>query len=106
MRKLFLVFTITFSFQSCFSYKQFDGTPDKMVAGKEYKIEQNNKYQRVHVESITATDVTLWTATTKKTIPLSEITNVQSRKFSVVKTVALPVSIVAGLVGLAVIAWQ
>lgn len=106
MKKLLILSTIAFLFQGCFTYKVFDNTPDKMVVGRTYKIQRNNKYERVNIENITETDVTISTAGRKESIPLSEITKVKSRKFSIVKTAALPVSIVAGLVGLAVIAWQ
>ncbi|MFN3752656.1 hypothetical protein [Flavobacterium sp.] len=100
MKKIFLLFAIIILFQSCFSYKAIDNDPTKMETGKTYKIERNNKYSKVVFHNVKDNTILVSEDFEEKQIPINDITDIQKRKLSVVKTVALPLSIIAGLVGL------
>lgn len=101
MKKLSLLLAIVFLFQGCYSYKNMDNDPSKMEPGKKYKIERNHKTYKVTFNNLTDKSVLVtrknWT---KEEIPINEITSIRKRKFSVVKTVALPVTIAATATGL------
>jgi hypothetical protein len=92
MRKIFLGIALLILLQSCFSYKAMENDPRNMETGKTYKIERNQKYTKVVFHNVKDFE--------EKQIPINDITDIKKRKFSVVKTVGLPLSIVVGLVGL------
>ncbi len=100
MKKIFLAVAVIVLFQSCFSYKAMDNDPSKMETGKTYKIERNHKYTKVVFHNIKDSTILVSEDFKEQQIPIKDITNIEKRKFSIVKTVALPLSIVAGLVGL------
>jgi len=101
MRRLLLFLAIVFSFQSCFTYRISDLSPDKMNSGEKYKILRNNKYEKVKIKQITDNYAIIELKYGKqKNIPLAEITKVRKRKFSIIKTVALPTTVAVGIAGL------
>jgi hypothetical protein len=106
MRKLFPFLAIAFLFQSCFTYKSSDLTPDKMTAGKTYKIQRNNKYEKVTINRITDSSAIVTQRFEEKSIPLSEITKVKTRKFSMAKTVVYPIAAVAVVTGIFVLTYD
>lgn len=106
MRKLFLILASVFLFQSCYTFRTSDITPDKMVVGESYKIQRNSKYEKVSITKITDSSAIVAKGFQEKHIKLSEITAIKTRKFSIVKTAVLPIAIVGTLVGLEVLAWQ
>lgn len=98
MRKLCSLLAITFLLQSCFSYRQVDSNPDNAVVGEKYKIEHKNITSKATIKSITDTSlVVVMTNSKEKQIPRKDITKLRKRKFSIVKTAALPVVVVVGL---------
>lgn len=100
MRKLFLLLAIAFLFQSCFSYRQADSNPDNVVVGEKYKIEHNKKTSKATIKSITDTTlVVVMTNWKEKQIPRKDITKLRKRKFSIVKTIVLPIVVIAGITG-------
>lgn len=107
MRKVFLLLAIVFLVESCYSYKNMDLDPSKMVAGKKYKIERNHKNYKVTFNSLKDSSIVVtrknWT---KEEIPIQDITRIRKRKFSIVKTAALPLTIVATAVGIFALTYQ
>lgn len=101
MRKLIFLLAIVFLFQSCFSYKQMDNDPSKMEAGKKYKIERNHKNYKVTFNSLTDSSIRITRKNfTKGEIPIKDITSIKKRKFSILKTVGLPITVAAAITGL------
>ncbi|MGL2965528.1 hypothetical protein [Flavobacterium sp. XGLA_31] len=107
MKKLFLLLAIAFLFQSCFSYKKMENDPLKMEPGKKYKIERNNKNYKVTFDSLTDKSILITRKNrTKEEIPINEITSIRKRKFSIGKTVALPVTIAATVTGIFILTYD
>lgn len=95
MRKLTLLLALAFLVQSCYSYR-IDTKPTDMIVGKIYKIKTNHKTSRVTIKSINDSSVVVRKRNfEEKEIPLNQITQAKKRKFSIVKTIALPVTIAA-----------
>jgi len=104
MRKLFVLVAFAFLFESCFSYKPMDNDPSKMEAGKTYKIKRNHRCSKVIFHEIKGNTILVTKDFEKKEIPINDITEIKKRKFSIVKTVLLPLSITAAFAGAFVIA--
>ena len=98
MRKLFLLLTITFLLQSCFTYKQMDVDPSKMVVDQKYKIERNHKVSKVIFKRVSDSSIVVLKRWKEQQIPLKEISNIRKRKFSIVKTIALIPITTVGLI--------
>lgn len=81
-------------------------SPDKMTIGKTYKIQRNNKYQKVIVKSINDSTAVVSKRGEEENIPLAEITKVKSRKFSIVKTIVLPMTVAAAVTGLMILSYD
>lgn len=97
MKKKFLFLTISILLQSCFSYKAVENNSSQYEIGKSYRVKQGNKDDIIRITSKTDTTLVVWSKFETKTIKIDEISKVERKKFSIVKTVLLPVSIVAGL---------
>ena len=99
MRKLIFLLALAFLVQSCFSYR-IDTKPNEMIVGKRYKIQRGNKSSKILVKSINDSTVLVMKNWKEKQIPLNEITQAKKRKFSVIKTIALPTTIAVVAVGI------
>lgn len=97
MKKTLLLIIIAVIFQSCFSYKVVENNSSHYEIGKSYRVEQGKKDDIVSITSKTDTTLVVWSKFETKTIKIDEISKVERKKFSIVKTALLPVSIVAGL---------
>lgn len=108
MKKSILLIAILFLFQSCYTYKNFDSSSDRMIVGKTYKIQRNNKkkFEKITVKSFSDSSIVVMERFEEKKIPLSEITKVRSRKFSIIKTVGYPVAVVAVITGIFVLTYD
>jgi len=85
--------SITFLFQSCFSYRVIDKNSN-FIANKKYKIKLSNKYQKVTL--LSSTDSTITVNNNKNietTISLNDIKKIKKRHFSYTKTTLLPVGV-------------
>lgn len=102
MRIALFLSAILFLFQSCYTYKSFDNSPDRMIVGKTYKIQRNGskKFEKITIKGFSDSSAVVTQRFEAKKIPLSEISKVKSRKFSVVKTVLYPVAAVTAIAGL------
>ena len=99
MRKLIFLLALAFLVQSCFSYR-IDTKPNEMIVGKRYKIQRGNKSSKILVKSINDSTVLVMKNWKEEQIPLKEITEMKKRKFSVIKTIALPTTIAVVAVGI------
>lgn len=106
MSKFLLLLALTFLAQSCFSYKDYNTSPGNMEAGRKYKIQRNNKSEKVVVRSINDSTAIVSKGSHEKTILLSEITKVKTRKFSTVKTIALVPATAALIAGIFIIGYD
>ncbi|UPT72160.1 MAG: hypothetical protein M0D53_07885 [Flavobacterium sp. JAD_PAG50586_2] len=78
MRKLFLILTVVFLFQSCYSYKAMDNNPSKMIEGKRYKIERNHKNYKVTFNRLTDSSIFVTRKNfMKEEIPITDITTIK-----------------------------
>lgn len=105
MKKIFLLLAMLVLLQSCFSYKAMDNDPSKMEEGKTYKIERNNKYSKVIFHSVKDSTIVVTKDFEKHQIPVNDITNIKKRKFSIIKTVGLPLTIAASITGLFILTY-
>lgn len=89
MKKIFYLLSIFFLMSSCFSYIQTNISPSQMVAGKKYKIELNNKFKKVTIRNVNDSTAIVSNGVNTEQIQLKDIRTIQTRKFSVVKTLVL-----------------
>lgn len=88
MKKIiFLVLIILI--QSCFSYKIIDLKSTKLIAGHKYKIAEDKKLIKARLKSFDDSTATMMVGKTEKQIEFSKIKIIKTRKFSVLKTIAL-----------------
>jgi hypothetical protein len=103
-----LIYLILFSFllQSCYSYRRIDITKKPLVEGKKYKIKQLGKFEKIRLKS--QTDSTITVIENKKEIQIlkNEIEDIKVKRFSVLKTILLPVGIVVVAAGAIVVAFS
>lgn len=93
MRKLFLLFVTSILFQGCYSYKEVANDSSQYEIGKYYRIKQDKKRTVVSIKS--KTDSTLIVVTRKfeqQIVPVDSITIVEKRKFSILKTLLIPIT--------------
>ena len=97
MNKRFIsIIALSFLIQSCYSYKSIDLKKTSLAVGKKYKIQQNNKFIKVELIGLNYSIANFKTKDDEKQINLSELQKLKERKFSVTKTVLLPISIILG----------
>lgn len=100
MKNIYALLTLLFLCQSCFTYKTIQNDPHQLEVGKTYKVKHNHKVSKIVFHSVNDSTMQVVEQFEKRDIPLKNITEIKKRKFSIVKTVGLPVTVVAGLVGL------
>ena len=83
-----------------------DNDTSKMEAGKTYRIKRNHKCSKIIFHQIKGNTILVTKDFEKKEIPIEDITEIKKRRFSIVKTALLPVTIAAGITGLFVLAYQ
>ena len=95
MRKLFLLFAISFFIQSCCSYKSVDVNPQTMVIGQVYKIERQHKTTKAVYTRNADSAIVVLKSGVEEVIPLKDITKAREQKFSLAKTLVwVPVTII------------
>ncbi|WP_333878088.1 hypothetical protein [Flavobacterium sp.] len=100
MKNIYALVTLLFLCQSCFTYKTIHNDPYQLEAGKTYKVKHDHKVSKIVFYSVNDSTMQVVEQFEKREIPVKDITEIQKRKFSIVKTVGLPLSVAAGLVGL------
>lgn len=104
MKKTLLLLVLSILFQSCDSYKTMENNTSQYEIGKNYRIKQGKKDDIIRITSKTDSSLVVWSKFETKTIKIDEISKVERRKFSIVKTVLYPAFWIAVFVGLAVLA--
>lgn len=94
MRKLVLILVAGILFQSCYSYKTVENNSSQYEVGKIYRVKQNGKSSKVKITTKTDSTLVVWSKFENKTLSIDEISKAERRKFSIVKTVLMPVIIV------------
>ena len=102
MKKIFIpLLTSLILLQSCYTYKTVDH--QALEVNQKYKIIVNNKKLKVKLNQAKDSTIVVTHKGNQQTIAKTEIQEFKKRKFSVLKTIALPVSVVVGIVALFVI---
>ncbi len=104
MKKALLFLVIAIACQSCFSYKAVENNSSQYEVGKSYRIKQGKKEDIITITSKTDSTLAVWSKFETKTIAIDKISKSERKKFSIVKTLLLPLSIMASVVLLFVIA--
>ena len=94
MRKLVLILVAGILLQSCYSYKTIENNASQYEVGKIYRVKQNGKSSKVKITIKTDSALVVWSKFENKTLSINEISKVERRKFSIVKTVLMPIIIV------------
>lgn len=100
MKKYISFLVILILFQSCFSYKSVENNSSQYEIGKTYKLKQGKKSEKVKIISKTDSTIVVNHKFEEKEISLQAISKVEKRKFSIVKTVLMPI-IIVGILALA-----
>ena len=101
MKKIILILLVaSFLFQSCFSYKAMDSESKSLEIGKIYKIKVGDKEHVGKLVSVNDTLTTLQSVNKQRDFKTEDIRLIKKRKFSIVKTVLLPVAIVTVISGI------
>jgi hypothetical protein len=96
MKKLAILFLLSILLQSCYSYKTVENNASQYEIGKYYKVHQDKKRTVLSVKSVN--DSTLVFGNRKfeeQSMSLESITKVEKRKFSIFKTLLIPVLYIA-----------
>jgi hypothetical protein len=80
---------ISFLFQSCYTYKAIDLKDDALFSGRNYKISQTNKSEKVKLLFVNDSTLVVSKNDIQKNIPISKITEIKEEKFSTPKTLGL-----------------
>lgn len=105
MKKIIVLVGIGILLQSCFSYKAVENTSSQYEIGKSYRIQQGNNVDVVRIKTKTDSTLVVDNKFQEQEYPLESISKMERRKFSIIKTVALPVSVIAALVLLFALAY-
>jgi hypothetical protein len=98
MKKVFYLFSIVFLMQSCFSYKKIENNSSQYEIGKTYRVYQDKKKSIINIKSKTDSTLIVISKFEEHKFPINSISKVDKRKFSIVKTLLLPVSIVSSII--------
>lgn len=105
MRKTIVLLISAILLQSCYSYKAVKNDSSHYEIGKSYRGHKGKKSEIVKITSKTDSTLVVWSDFETKSIAIDQFSKVEKRKFSIVKTVLLPISIAASLVLLFFIAY-
>ena len=98
MKKRNLLLVISIVLQSCFSYKVVENNSSQYEIGKSYRVKQGKKDDIIRITSKTDSTLVVWSKFETKTVAIDEISKVERRKFSYLKTLILPPLIFAVLI--------
>ena len=98
MRKTIVFFISSILFQSCFSYKAVENKTSQYEIGKSYRVHQGKKSKIIRIDNKTDSTLVVWSDFNTETISTDSFSKVEKRKFSIIKTVLLPVTIMATVV--------
>ena len=106
MRKTIGLLISAILLQSCYSYKVVENNSSQYEVGKSYRVHQDKESEIIRIISKTDSTLIVWSDFETKSIALDPFSKVEKKKFSIVKTVLLPVSIITSLVLLFAISYS
>lgn len=108
MKTMSCLLVLCLLFQSCFSYRKIDIANDQITLEKKYKLWTiEGEKKKLIIKDID--DTNLFGASQKEQniiIPITDIDIIKKRKFSIIKTIGLPVLITGGLFALFLTSFQ
>lgn len=87
---------ISFLFQNCYTYKTIDLKETSLIVGKKYKIRQESKFIKGELKSTNDTIAAFKGNNHITSVTISEIQEIQEKKFSTLKTIGLVLTIGVG----------
>ena len=95
-----LLLSITFLFQSCFSYQEIDKNSNSKKIGEKYKIKVGAQSYKGNLVAFNDSIVHIKNGNAENEFKISEINKLQKRKFSILKTLGYSTGIVVVIVAL------
>ena len=92
---ILLLLLISFLLQSCHSYVEVTKDSKNLRLNKSYKIKEGNTYHKGVLINFTDSIITLDRYGREKSYSITALSKIKQRKFSAVKTILLPVGIIA-----------
>ena len=89
------LFLFSFLLQSCYNYRKLDLTTKPFVEGKKYQIKRSENFEKFKLISQTDSTISVTKNSNVIMIQKNEIIDIKEKHFSVVKTILLPVGILA-----------
>jgi hypothetical protein len=93
VKKMLLLLVLSILFHRCYSYKTIENNTSQYEIGKFYSVKQNEKSLKVKITTKAERTLVVWNQFDCKTLSIDEISKAERRKFSIVKTVLLPIVI-------------
>ena len=90
---MLLLLVLSILFHRCYSYKTIENNTSYYEIGKFYSVKQKQKSLKVKITTKTDRTLVVWNKFDRKTLSINEISKAERRKFSIVKTVLLPIVI-------------
>ena len=103
MKKISLLLEIVLLLQSCFSHKKVAADPKTMAIGQVYKIKYSNKKCKVVYTQNADSAIVVLKNGIETRIELKNIEQVREKKFSLIKTLFIPLGIVIAIIELFVL---
>lgn len=85
--------TISFLFQSCYTYRAIDLKDTTLFINRNYKIKQADQSEKVKLLLVNDSSLIVLKNNTQKTIQVSKIKEIKEEKFSTLKTIGLVASL-------------
>ncbi len=97
-RKMCFFLGVLMFCSSCHSYRSMDKLADEIKLNKKYKITtQEYQKKKVIIKEVKQAEIVMIVDKEEVKIPIKEIDEIKRRKFSYVKTLALSVTVFAGI---------
>ncbi len=108
MRKIISLMIATLFVTGCYSYKPIDMDKESFAIGHRYKLygAERNKIKG-KIQAVTDSTITVHQTSGKvSVIKVEKIGNAKKGKFSILKTVGIPLFTFAAVSGLAILSWD
>jgi hypothetical protein len=88
---MLLLRVLSILFQRSYGYKTTENNTRQYEIGKFYSVKQKQKSLKVKITTKTDRTLVVWNKFDRKTLSIDEISKAERRKFSIVKSVVLPI---------------
>ena len=107
MKKVILLL-VSFSFllQSCYSYRDINKDTNSLLISKTYKIKEGKRCYKGVLVSFNDSIIIINKHSKQKKYSLEKISKISQRKFSTVKTILLPITIITGFLAIVVVSYD